>query len=100
MPVRPIMLILGPTAGGKTALSVALAKSLPGGGECISADSMQVYRGMDVGTAKPTEAERGGVPHHLLDIADPADVARAYLEFHFVGGVLSRQVSRLPARIR
>ena len=73
MTARPIILILGPTAGGKTALSVALARSLPGGGECIGADSMQVYRGMDIGTATPTAAERGGVPHHVLDIADPQD---------------------------
>ncbi|MDY7109188.1 MAG: tRNA (adenosine(37)-N6)-dimethylallyltransferase MiaA [Planctomycetota bacterium] len=70
---RPIILILGPTAGGKTALAVALARALPGGGECISADSMQVYRGMDIGTAKPTPAERAAVPHHLLDIVDPSE---------------------------
>lgn len=68
---RPIILILGPTAAGKTALAIGLARRLPGGGECIGADSMQVYRGMDVGTAKPTAAERV-VPHHLLDVADPA----------------------------
>ncbi|MHC4910150.1 MAG: tRNA (adenosine(37)-N6)-dimethylallyltransferase MiaA [Planctomycetota bacterium] len=72
MTSRPIILILGPTAGGKTALSVALAAALPGGGECIGADSMQVYTGMDIGTAKPTVGERAGVPHHLFDIADPA----------------------------
>ena len=69
---RPIILIVGPTAGGKTSLSVDLAIRLPGGGECISADSMQVYRGMDIGTAKPTHEERRGVPHHLLDVADPS----------------------------
>ena len=65
------VLVLGPTAGGKTALAVELARTLPGGGECVSADSMQVYRGMDIGTAKPTEEERLGVPHHMLDVADP-----------------------------
>jgi tRNA dimethylallyltransferase len=70
---RPIVLILGPTAGGKTALAVALARELPGGGECISADSMQVYRGMDIGTAKPTAAERTAAPHHLLDLIDPRE---------------------------
>ncbi|MFK7960186.1 MAG: tRNA (adenosine(37)-N6)-dimethylallyltransferase MiaA [Phycisphaerales bacterium] len=70
---RPIILILGPTAGGKTALSIALAQSLPGGGEVISADSMQVYRGMDIGTAKPPMAERDGVPHHLLDLVEPSE---------------------------
>jgi tRNA dimethylallyltransferase len=71
--MRPIIVILGPTAGGKTALAVALAKSLPGAGECISADSMQVYRGMDIGTAKPPPVERQAVPHHLIDVADPSD---------------------------
>jgi tRNA dimethylallyltransferase len=69
--VRPIIVIVGPTAGGKTELSLALARRLPGGGECIAADSMQVYRGMDIGTAKPTATERAAAPHHLLDVADP-----------------------------
>ncbi len=64
-----IIVITGPTATGKTALAVSLALSL--GGEIINADSMQVYRHMDVGTAKPTLAERRGVPHHLLDVVDP-----------------------------
>lgn len=71
--LRPIILILGPTAGGKTALAIELARRLPGGGECICADSMQVYRGMDIGTAKPTPDERTAVPHHLFDIAEPSD---------------------------
>jgi tRNA dimethylallyltransferase len=70
--MTPIVLILGPTAGGKTQLSIDLAMSLPGGGECISADSMQVYRGMDIGTAKPSADERAGVPHHLIDLLDPS----------------------------
>jgi len=64
-----ILAIAGPTASGKTALAVALAKVLDG--EVISCDSMQIYRGMDIGTAKPTAAERDGVPHHLLDIVEP-----------------------------
>ena len=63
------LIILGPTAAGKTALSIELAKKL--GGEIISADSMQVYRGMDIGTAKPTTEERQDIPHHLIDIKDP-----------------------------
>ncbi|TVQ52435.1 MAG: tRNA (adenosine(37)-N6)-dimethylallyltransferase MiaA [Phycisphaerales bacterium] len=67
----PIILILGPTAGGKTELAIRLAESLPGGGECICADSMQIYRHMDIGTAKPTEAERARVPHHLFDLIEP-----------------------------
>jgi len=66
--MQPIV-ILGPTAAGKTKLAVELAKQL--GGEIISADSMQVYRGMDIGTAKPTMEERQGVPHHLIDVRDP-----------------------------
>ncbi len=68
---RPVILIVGPTAGGKSALALALAQQLPEHGEIISADSMQVYRGMDIGTAKPTLAERQLVPHHLIDIVEP-----------------------------
>ena len=63
------LVICGPTASGKTALAVALAQIL--NGEVVSADSMQVYRGMDIGTAKPTAEEMQGVPHHMLDVADP-----------------------------
>ena len=70
---RPIVVILGPTAGGKTGLSLGLAERLPGGGEIISADSMQVYRGMDIGTAKATEEERTRVVHHLIDIVEPCE---------------------------
>ena len=61
--------IAGPTASGKTALSIALAKEL--GGEIVSCDSMQVYKRMDIGTAKPILAERDGIPHHMLDVAEP-----------------------------
>ena len=64
-----IIVITGPTATGKTALSALLAKST--NGEVVSADSMQIYKFMDIGTAKPTEDERLGVPHHLLDIVLP-----------------------------
>ena len=63
--------IVGPTASGKTALALRVAERL--GGEIVSADSRQVYRGMDVGTAKPTPAERARVPHHLVDVADPGE---------------------------
>ena len=66
-----ILVICGPTASGKTALSVALAKAF--GGEVVSADSMQIYRRMDVGTAKPTREEMGEVPHHMIDVADPEE---------------------------
>ena len=68
---QPLIIIAGPTAVGKTALSVALAKR--SGGEIVSADSMQVYRGMDIGTAKVTKEETCGVPHHLIDVLDPKD---------------------------
>ena len=64
-----IICIAGPTASGKTALAVALAKELDG--EVVSCDSMQVYRGMDIGTAKPTQEEMQGIPHHMLDVAEP-----------------------------
>lgn len=66
-----LICICGPTASGKTALSVALAQQLHT--EIISADSMQLYRGMDIGTAKPTEAEQQGIPHHLLNICEPEE---------------------------
>ena len=66
-----LIVICGPTASGKTALSVALAKQL--GGEVVSADSMQIYRRMDIGTAKPTLEEMDGVPHHMIDVADPEE---------------------------
>ncbi|MCC6971490.1 MAG: tRNA (adenosine(37)-N6)-dimethylallyltransferase MiaA [Phycisphaerales bacterium] len=65
------ILIVGPTAGGKTDLGVELALRLSG--EVVTADAFQIYRGMDIGTAKPTPEERRGVPHHLLDIVDPPD---------------------------
>ena len=64
-----VIVIAGPTATGKTALGIALARQI--GGEIVSADSMQVYRGMDIGTAKATPAERAQVPHHMLDVAEP-----------------------------
>lgn len=64
-----IICIAGPTASGKTALAVALAKELDG--EVVSCDSMQVYRRMDIGTAKPTHAEMQGIVHHMLDVAEP-----------------------------
>jgi len=75
-----VVAVVGPTATGKSELGVALARAL--GGEVVNADSMQLYRGMDIGTAKLPEAERAGVPHHLLDeweVTEPASVA-AYAE--------------------
>jgi tRNA dimethylallyltransferase len=68
-----LVVVLGPTATGKSALGLALAQRL--GGEIVNADAMALYRGLDVGTAKPTPAERAAVPHHLLDVLDVTDTA-------------------------
>ena len=91
-----ILVINGPTASGKTALAVELA--LRHYGEVVSADSMQIYRRMDIGTAKPTPAEMRGVPHHMIDVADPEEdfsVAR-YVEMaaRCVDDILAR--GKLP----
>ncbi|MBW1912230.1 MAG: tRNA (adenosine(37)-N6)-dimethylallyltransferase MiaA [Deltaproteobacteria bacterium] len=91
---RPrLIIITGPTASGKSSLAVDLAIEL--GGEIISADSMQVYRGMDIGTAKPTTKERRGVRHHLIDVVDPdeefnASIFRSLAEA-VIGGITARQ---------
>lgn len=66
---KPLFAICGPTASGKTALGVALALKI--GGEIINCDSVQIYRGIEIATAKPTEDEKRGVPHHLIDYVDP-----------------------------
>ena len=68
---QPLIILTGPTAVGKTALSIELAKAV--GGEIISADSMQVYRHMDIGSAKVTKEEMEGIPHYLIDVLDPQD---------------------------
>ena len=87
--------VVGPTAAGKTALSLALARALPGGAEVVNADSMQLYRGMDIGTAKLPPDQREGVPHHLLDIwevtrtasvAEYQRLARAAVDRILAGG--------------
>ena len=92
----PLLVIVGPTAVGKTRLAIKLAHRL--GGEIISADSRQVYRYMDIGTAKPTLAEREGVPHHLMDIIYPDEEfsAAAYqrLAQRAIGEVWQRK--RMP----
>ncbi|MBQ3051682.1 MAG: tRNA (adenosine(37)-N6)-dimethylallyltransferase MiaA [Clostridia bacterium] len=67
----PLVAVVGPTASGKTALAVELAKALDG--EVLSFDSMQLYKGMDVATAKPTADEMQGIPHHLIDVVDPSE---------------------------
>ena len=70
-PDAPLIVVAGPTASGKSALALRLARER--GGEIVSCDSQQVYRGLDLGTAKPSAAERAAVPHHLLDVADPRE---------------------------
>ena len=77
LPETRVVVLAGPTASGKSEVALELAERLQG--EIVSVDSMQVYRGMDIGTAKPTPADRARVPHHLLDVVDPwesFDVAR------------------------
>jgi tRNA dimethylallyltransferase len=92
----PLVVIVGPTAAGKTDAAIRLAERLDG--EIISADSRLFYRGMDIGTAKPTAAERRGVPHHLIDVADPDETwSLAVFQEHArraIAGVLAR--GRLP----
>ena len=75
----PFPVIMGPTASGKTALALEIARTM--NGEIISADSMQIYRGLDIGTAKPTPAERSEIPHHLIDIVE---MTEKYDVFRFV----------------
>ena len=96
MPPKKILVIVGPTASGKTRMAVELAQAH--NGEVVSADSMQIYRRMDIGTAKPTAEEMDGVPHHTIDVADPEEdfsVAR-YVEMASacVDDILSR--GKLP----
>lgn len=67
-----VVVIVGPTASGKTAVSIELAKKI--NGEIISADSMQIYKDMDIGSAKPTKEEMQGIPHHMLDVVEPYEV--------------------------
>ena len=86
---QPVIFLMGPTASGKTALSVQLAQAL--NGEIISVDSALVFKGMDIGTAKPTLAERGGIAHHLIDILDPAE--------SFSTGLFRKQALELMAAI-
>ena len=80
VPASPLVVIVGPTASGKSALGVRLAMQFDG--EVVACDSTQLYRGFDIGTAKPSLAERGGIPHHLLDVlnADESSTAGDYRE--------------------
>lgn len=71
--MTPFPVIVGPTAGGKSSLAMHLARIWPAGAEILSADAFQVYRGMDIGTAKPTPAEQAAIPHHLIDLLEPGE---------------------------
>lgn len=86
----PLVVILGPTASGKSALAVSLAERFAG--EVLACDSTQVYRGFDIGTAKPTHAERRGIPHHLIDVVEPSAV--------FTAGEYRRQALAVLADLR
>jgi tRNA dimethylallyltransferase len=94
--VTRICVVAGPTASGKTALAIALARRV--GGEIVNADSQQVYRGLDVGTAKPTAEERAAAPHHLLDVVEPGEgmdaVRFAALADAAIAGIVAR--GRVP----
>jgi tRNA dimethylallyltransferase len=90
----PVVLLMGPTASGKSQLALALAEQL--GGEIVSVDSAQVYRGMDIGTAKPGAATRARVPHHLLDLCDPVE---AYSAARFCADA-RRAIAEIRARGR
>jgi len=99
MPTNQVIFLMGPTASGKTALALELAKQLPL--EIISVDSALIYRGMDIGTAKPTTAELAAVPHHLIDILDPL---QAYSAADFRADALRliaeiQQRGRLPVLV-
>lgn len=95
-PLNPLIAIVGPTASGKSALGVFLAEQL--GGEVVACDSTQLYRGFDIGTAKPTLAERHGIPHHLLDVLRPEEKATAGAYRRMALRVLEdlRRRARLP----
>jgi tRNA dimethylallyltransferase len=86
----PLLVIVGPTAAGKSALALALAE--PWGGEIVNCDSVQIYRGFDVGTGKVSPADRRGIPHHLLDIVEPAQT--------FTAGDYRREATRVLHEIR
>jgi tRNA dimethylallyltransferase len=87
-----IVVICGPTGSGKTAVAIDLARRF--GGEIVGADSMQIYRYMDIGTAKPTPAEQAAAPHHMIDIVDPDEdfdaAAYAKMATEVIYGIIDR----------
>ena len=84
---KPLIILTGPTAVGKTAASIGLAKAI--GGEIISADSMQVYKEMDIGSAKIRPEEMDGVPHHLVDVLDPSE---DFIFRHYFTTLISQKI--------
>ncbi len=96
LPTLPLVVIVGPTASGKSALAMALAKNFHA--EIIACDSTQLYRGVDIGTAKPTPADRQEIPHHLIDVFDPTEVATAgaYRDLALAALTDLRERERLP----
>src|SRR5678815_3919953 len=88
--MHPVVAIVGPTASGKTELSLFLAESFSG--EIVNYDSLQIFRHLNIGTAKPTPAERHRVPHHMIDIREPTDI--------FTAGDYQREARRVLAEIR
>jgi tRNA dimethylallyltransferase len=96
LPELPLVVIVGPTASGKSALAMALAKDFRVG--IVACDSTQLYRGVDIGTAKATTAERRTVPHHLIDMLDPSEVATAggYRDLALATLANLREHQRLP----
>jgi tRNA dimethylallyltransferase len=86
----PVIVIVGPTGSGKTAVALAIADKIPS--EIVSADSRQIYKGMDIGTAKPTPAELAAVPHHFIDIVDPSELYNA--------GMYLKQAREVVSQIR
>ena len=89
--IEPVIAVVGPTASGKSDLAVALAQTIDG--EVVNADSMQLYAGMDIGTAKPTIEQRGGVTHHLLDVW-PITKSAAVAEYQELARVAIANVHR------
>lgn len=89
---RPLIVIVGETASGKTALAIALARQF--NGEIICADSRTVYKGLDIGTAKPTVAEMDGIPHHLLDVAKPDEPFNAATFKHLANKNIDEIIAR------
>jgi tRNA dimethylallyltransferase len=90
--------IVGPTASGKSAVALEVARRLGPGTEIVSVDSMQVYRGMDIGTAKPSVAERAEIPHHLIDVVEPSEEYTVASFAHDVAAVM-RRADRRPGSL-